>query len=123
MEYQPNDDRYTRAQNNAGVHSFINIGNYDQALHHFRQALAAKLTAENQFLLSTPAQRNDGPSFVMYDSPSNDDSINAESPQRCVTPEMQDNVTINCRSMLSRDNGMFDNTTYPGSSISRLFTN
>jgi hypothetical protein len=106
MEYQHhNDDRFAKAQNNNGVHHFITMGNYDQALHHFRQALANKLAVENQLLLSTTTTPPQNQPLVMNNPIGHDESIHEESQQRCVTPELPDSNTTNSCHMELDTNG------------------
>lgn len=46
-------NQYAIQQNNAGVNCYVVFGDFDAALHHFRQALTAKLATEKRLLTST----------------------------------------------------------------------
>lgn len=46
-------NRYAMKRNDVGVNHYAVFGDLDAALHHFHQALAAKLATESQLLAST----------------------------------------------------------------------
>ena len=80
-------NRHAIQQNDVGVHCFVTVGDVDAALHHFRQALSAKLSAE-KMLSERLSSDNTVPSLHFF-APPETDGTNLDSTvpdQRNVTP-------------------------------------
>ena len=79
-------NRYAIQQNDVGVNCFVTVGDVDAALHHFRQALSAKLSAE-KMLSERLSSDNTVPSLHFF-APPETDGTNLDS-----TVPDQGNVT------------------------------
>lgn len=83
LRFEMCDDKYTAQINNAGVHCFVTMGNLDEALIFFRQALITKIGKEKHGSIKN-MQNEHVPPFLPFHQIGDEIS----SQKRCVTPEL-----------------------------------